>query len=272
MQPEVEEIILRKYLLETLDEKEFEELDLRVIEDETFAAKLSFAESELLEDFLDNELSPEEVEVFHKHFLSLPERRQLIQEISDLRSFARREKQIANAAEESPEVPIDEKRSWFFRTIVLVPAFGALLLGSFLIWQLVAVSSLTPLEQEFASVNKRDLSDISSFAPDSTVSLFGGTLRDGGGPPKRSLTTLADPILFSLAIAAGEKTERGFTVHVYKGSNRLFTVNNLKAYKNTAGQEVRVLLPKSVFSPGQFQVRVENISAATTTNFPLLFE
>lgn len=272
LQADEENKILRQYLLETLEERELEEIDLRIIEDEEFSARVSLAEEDLVEDHLDNLLSPKEAAAFHTNFLSSPERKRLLTEIAELRNFARstRSETIENLA--GPEVPTAEKRSWFFRPLVLIPAFGALLIAGFLIWQVTSGQRLSPLEQEYASINKRDLTDLSTFPANSRLSLVGGTLRDGSGPPRRKLADVSDPLVLSMPIAFGEKIEKGFAVQVTRGTARVFTVNDLKPYQNSAGGEIRVVLPKSIFAAGQFQIKVENLSAGTATNFPLVFE
>lgn len=272
MHPEAEDILLRKYLLETLPEKDLEQIDLRIIEDEDFSARLSFAESELIEDFLDNSLSADDASAFRGKFLSSPERRQLMAEISAFRDFARSEANTESRTNEGSEVESAKKRSWFFRPVILIPAFGALILGGILVWQFVAVPRLTPLEREYATLNSRDLADISGFDPGSTVNLVGGTLRDAGGPPKRKSADLGDPVLIRTALASGERVDRGFTVRVFKGSMQVFALYDLKAYINSAGNELRVLLPKTIFSVGQFQVRVENKATGTTTNYSFVID
>lgn len=272
MQADDENKKLRQYLLETLDERAFEKIDLQIIEDEEFASRVSLAEEDLFEDYLDNQLSPTELLAFRSNFLSSPERRLLLAEISALRNFARSTKNKISEDDPAPEVPTVEKRSWFFRPLVLIPAFGALVLAGFLVWQVTSGQRLSPLEQEYASINKRDLTDLSPYPPNARLNLVGGTLRDGSGPPRRKLAEVSDPIVVSMPIAPGEKTEKGFAVQVMKGTTRIFSVYELKPYPNSAGGEVRVVLPRSIFSSGQFQIRVENKSAATTTNFPLVFE
>ena len=53
MQADEENKIFRQYLLESLKEREFEEIDLRIIEDEEFSVRISMAEEDLVEDYLD---------------------------------------------------------------------------------------------------------------------------------------------------------------------------------------------------------------------------
>lgn len=272
MQLKIDDRLLRNYLLESLNEEDFAEIDLRLIEDGDFASVVSLAESDLVEDFLDNLLSPDEEDAFRRHFLASQTRRRLLTEISDLRTFARAENRNASRSTQKQEDQASEKRGGFFRPFFLIPAFGILVIGAFAFWQLFGPPGLSPLEQEYASVNQRDLSDLSAFPPASTVNLVGGTLRDGSGPPKRALADLPEAILFRINVAPGEKTEQGFIVRIIKNGRPLFTVSGLNAYPNPPGSDLRVILPRSIFTAGQSQVSVENLTTKTTTNYYLAIE
>lgn len=60
---------LKQYLLGNLPPQEAEAIDLQIISDESSEEKLLWAESELMEDYLDETLSPTDVELFKENFL-----------------------------------------------------------------------------------------------------------------------------------------------------------------------------------------------------------
>lgn len=268
LQP-IDEKILRDYLLERLPADDFEAIDLRIIEDEVFAEQLSFAENDLIEDYLDDMLAKDEIQAFQNSFLITPERKRMLIEISDLRALARLENDAVPASAVQSKDEMVEKRSWF-RPLVLIPAFGVLLLGMLLAWQLLKPVSLSPLEQEFAAKNKNELTDVSAFGPNSTVNLTGGALRDGSGVPRRSLSELADPMLFRIALPNGQDVSKGFGAEIYLGNRKVFTQSELPVHQNQSGQELRILVPKSILSVGQHQIRVENKASKTTTNYTFI--
>ena len=65
---------LKQFLLGNLAEGEAEEIGVRIIADRELDEKMSFAEEELVEDFLDDELTAEEKELFFANFLTTPAR------------------------------------------------------------------------------------------------------------------------------------------------------------------------------------------------------
>jgi hypothetical protein len=70
---------LRRYLLGIADAAEIEEVELRIIEEATFANEMYLAETELIEDYLEGSLTGAEREMFEKYFLSSDERREHVQ-------------------------------------------------------------------------------------------------------------------------------------------------------------------------------------------------
>lgn len=67
--------LIRKFLLRSLrDKAEIKEIEIRLIEDSSFAIRLLIAEDELIEEFLDDELPLYEKRLFIKNFLISAER------------------------------------------------------------------------------------------------------------------------------------------------------------------------------------------------------
>ncbi len=259
----------RDYLLERLPPEDLEPLDIRLIEDDTFAEQLSAAEDDLISDYLDGALAAEEIAAFQKIFLASPERRRSLIEISDLRVWARSEDQRLSVAAVKNDFAA-EKKGLFRRPLILIPAFGVLLLGLLVSWQLLAPEKLTPLEQEFTARNKNGLADISNYSADATVTLSAGTLRDSSSVPRLDLGALSDPMLFRLSLPRGQDISKGFAARVYLGNRRIFTVNDVPAHQNTSGQELRMLLPRSILLAGQYQLRVENKASGVSTNYSFI--
>ena len=81
-------IKLRQYLLESLQEKEAEELDLQIISNKSLEEELYLAEDALIEDYLDETLPAAEVELFHKNFLISEAREDQLKELAALKNYA----------------------------------------------------------------------------------------------------------------------------------------------------------------------------------------
>lgn len=98
---------LRDYLLGTLkDDITFERIELQSMTDDKYTAEINMAENELIEQYLDGELSSEDSAHFVNHFLASPERRQEVRLTENLRRIS---------AETRASVP-QAKRGWFDRT------------------------------------------------------------------------------------------------------------------------------------------------------------
>src|SRR5215213_7871459 len=91
---------LKEFLLGSDSETEAEEIGVQLIADRGFAEKMSFAEEELVEEFLDGELTEAERELFYRNFLTTAARKELLEETALLRNFAL--KNLAETTNPSP--------------------------------------------------------------------------------------------------------------------------------------------------------------------------
>jgi CHAT domain-containing protein/tetratricopeptide (TPR) repeat protein len=65
---------VKRYLLQQLSDPEQQEIELQLLSDEDFSAELDAAEDELIDEYLANELSPDDRQSFEQNFLTTPER------------------------------------------------------------------------------------------------------------------------------------------------------------------------------------------------------
>lgn len=83
-----DKIEIRKYLLGTIaDETERENFELRVMVDDAFFEELMFAEEDLIQDHVDDELTLEEKHAFESHFLITDERRDKLKFARSFRKY-----------------------------------------------------------------------------------------------------------------------------------------------------------------------------------------
>ena len=87
---------LKKYLLGSSDAASGEEIGVQIITDESFEEQLLIAENDLIEDFLDKNLSSEEEKLFYENFLISQERKNQLEEISFFRQYAKKYVQTEN--------------------------------------------------------------------------------------------------------------------------------------------------------------------------------
>jgi len=78
----------REYLLGISEDPDImRQMEKNLLVDDKFADNLAMAEDELIEQFLDNELSDAERERFTSHFLTSPERKEKLRLVRNLRRF-----------------------------------------------------------------------------------------------------------------------------------------------------------------------------------------
>lgn len=113
----LEQKTVRKYLLGTLgDAGELRRIEENILLNDDFAEQISIAEDELIEEFLDGELSQQEAEGFRQFFLDVPERRQKLALIENLRKYA-----VTNDVQ--PDIQNNENEDRGFFGYFLSPAF-----------------------------------------------------------------------------------------------------------------------------------------------------
>ena len=269
-----ENLMLKQYLMETLTERETAKIDLRIISDENFAEELSLAESDLIEDYLEGSLSDDEVRLFRTNFLISPARKAQLTEISLLKSYAQSQavqKTQNESAEASPAKLTDILRA-YLRPIAIGGAMAVAVLVIGFIWSGYFGDSGSALEREYAELNKRDLSKVMDLNAFSSVNLSSGSFRDANSAAKQNTVKLTDAILFRLALPSNAAEGATFKAKIMSSGDPVFTLDNVRVYQNPNGQEVRLLLPKSILERRQYQIRLENESGGEAGTFSFVIE
>jgi hypothetical protein len=254
---------LRRFLLGNESEAEAEEIGVRLIGDPEFAENMSFAEESLVEEFLDDELTADEKALFYRNFLTTPARKELLEETALFRNHAR--DQHAETTETSP----DEKKSAGFidglinfLTLNLRPVAAVLLIlvVAVIAWRvfLYDASGLTATEKEYAALNARDLSGGTETANLSNKSLIAGTFRDTDAASRLTFANLTENVFFRLALPAETSRDTCFDLELVRGGQTVFRQTGLRVYQNPNGQELKIILPKSVLSKGTYQIKLNS--------------
>ena len=263
---------IRQYLLGNLEQKEIEELDLQVISDDGLEEKFIAAEHELIEDYLEETLSPDEKELFRTNFLISQERKKLLQDISLLKKYSKN-----RSSEGKTNIETTKDSNGFFRSlksffsISLSPAaagFALLFIGlaALGIWQIFLADTRSPLEKEYAVLNERDLSNSAEFSGISNASLFPGKFRDTGAAENLKEKNLSERVFLRLALPFEIESTAVFKFTLEKDEKAIFKQNLVRVYQNAAGgKEARLLVPKSVLTKGQYQIKLEDASGRDLT-------
>ena len=240
----------KNYFLGRMTANDAESLELYVISNNEAEAEMLEAENNLIEDYLDESLTNEEIKAFNSHFLVTDERRERVKFVSLMRTCAEKRK-IQTKNEPSLFARL---QAVFFQgrlTLAFTVIFLVLLMG--IGWQILFNVENNSIETELAALNKQDLSNLDEFKNFNNLSLTAGNLRSGGNRnvlPEKSLTGAA---LVRLILPNSAISNNNFTVKLSRDGQVLQTFMQ----RSIQDQEVRVLLPKSILKKGEYQVSLE---------------
>lgn len=261
---------IREYLLGGLAAEELERIDLRIIEDEEYGVEAMAAEDRLIESYLDGELSEEESEQFRTNYLTSEPRAQRVKEFAALRAAV-----VANDSPVmSPVVEAREDRdgglfSWLFS---LRPAVAMATVGLFAILGAVAwiyfVDKPSSLESEYAALNRQDKTDLSGFSQYSKVELSPGTLRSTDSASKIAIGNQTESIMFRLPLNFDPPPDAIYRALVLRDGKGVFSVYDQRPIRVGSLLEVRVLLPRSIFERGSYQIQLAQLE---TKAAPVIF-
>jgi hypothetical protein len=255
---------IRQYLLVNLPETESEEIDLRVISDENFADELTHAEDNLMEDFLDEELSEAEIKLFHENFLISEERIERLKQISLLRIYAQNE-----TKESAIETEIAESEGFFDKlskvfALTQRPGLAVLtvllvILSGFIVWKVAfnkPETEIARLEKEAIELNKQDLSNLDEFKDLANLSIFPGKTRSGDEENNLKVEKSTENILLRLALPSDLSDTNDFNLKITGNQNETISLKEIRVYDNKNGKEIRLLIPKSALKKGEYQIEV----------------
>jgi hypothetical protein len=239
---------LKNYFLGLMSKNDVEAIDLRIISDDGIEFELLEAENDLIEEYLDGKLVNDELKAFNDNFLITDERKERVE-------FVRL---IRNAGDKQP-IESEIKPSFFerlkafasLRPLTFAAVSLALILGLGIARQLLRVN-VNVAETELTALNKQDLSDLDEFKNLKNVNLTSGALRSGGtanGLPEKDLT---DRFFVRLILPNKFDSVQSFNVQISQNQKVLADLT-----QRSYDQEVRLLLTKSMFAKGDYQITLE---------------
>lgn len=254
---------LKSYLLGNLDAQSGEEIGVRIIADETMEEKLLIAENDLIEDFLEKNLSPVEEKLFYDNFLVCEDRKKQLDEINFFKKYSKKNYQTEtpkNQTKSADNFWDKIKKLFIFNFRLAVPVFAVLIIIIGIgIYFLNNSAELTPLETEFAQLNSKVLEKTGDFTEYSNVSLISGTLRSSDTMKKVKAENLSDKTLFRLALPFTISETESLNAELVRANKVVFRQPEIHVFQNGSGQEFRLLLPKSVLSKGQYQLKIVDV-------------
>ena len=249
----VDESKLRQYLLKNLSDKETETIDAEIFENEELESALVFAEEDLIEDYIDDTLSPAERKLFDTNFLISKRRRENLVFLAQLKT------EIAGIASEETEKPlsISERLAKIFRPKfpqIVVFASVAIVFAVFA-WWFIGSGGQT---SKIAALNKNDLSNLSEYQNLSNLSLKTDVLRSNNAGKTLQKDLLSEKVLVRLDLR--ETVDSIPRLEIYRNENLIETLKDVRVYKTPNGAELRLLFPASLLEKGVYRLEfmIEN--------------
>lgn len=243
--------LLKNYFLGLLDSNDLKRVDLQILEDDSFEENLVEAENNLIEDYLENNLTNEEIIAFNKNFLVTRERLRRVEFIRYLKDYAlsRPHNEIKPSFFEQLKGLFSQpKLALMFSLIILIFMLGI----GFLIFQ----NPQNNIESEIVNLNKKDLSDLGEYGNLKTLNLISENFRSTEKSAFLPQQELTDKVMLRLLLPAPIKSEQTFSVSISQNGQSLplFTQHS---YQN---QEIRILLPKSILKQGEYRITLTKSS------------
>lgn len=262
----------QNYFLGSLDEAAAAEIELRVVESSEFAVELAAVEENLIEDFLDGRLLAEDVHLFRNNYLVTEERIKNVEMTALMRRLA------GENANNSVEIDDSNSREdagffgWFGSLgmgVRLAAASLALIVVMTSMWFVLRSprdTELIALQSRYEKINQ-DPNAVSLDTKLSELTLVSGNLRASGSTAELSRTDLTENVRFRVALPPQTDNSTSYSVTVFRDSIEVFRQNNIRPLANPPGPELRLLLPRQIFTAGRYRLSLTNEKVAETSYY-----
>ena len=262
---------IREFFLGQLKNEELAEFELQIIADASLEDKLHLAESELMEDYLEETLSPDEKVLFEKNFLVTTERQKRLDFLRLLKKHAKdvsQTKEIHNLVTENPLSFFDALKNFFslnLKPVALLATVLVLVLAIGFSWKVFfdnnGQSEFASVEKEVNELNQKDFGNPSEYQKFSNLSLVSGNLRSSGSKNNLVESNLTNQVFLRLTLPIEINSDKIYTVKIIKDGKNTLTLNQIHTYQNKSGLEIRMLLPASLLKKGEYQIELQEENA-----------
>ncbi|HEY0377991.1 MAG TPA: hypothetical protein VGC87_13815 [Pyrinomonadaceae bacterium] len=261
-----EEVLMRKYLLGDLDEKQQEQVEERLLCDDGFADRLDAAQDHLLDDYAFNLLPEGEREKFEQNFTLDGERREKL-------LFAQALESYVSADDARPREDVRPPSRWWKNLLLLLgehkawsaAAFATLVLLIFLAPKITswlkpddhaaASQYRADIERQLAELNRRPLEQTQ---PTFDLTLQPVLLRGGGELKEAVLAGQIKNLGLKLALPQVRYGRYRALAQTVEGTE-LFAVGGLEPASGAA--EVLLRIPSEFLPAGDYQIELKGVAA-----------
>ena len=233
--PDADERLLKRYLLGTISDQSREDLETRLLsDDQIFWERVTIAEDELITDYVQDALNPDEHRQFEHDFLCTDERSAKVEFARALRTFVATP-QPARKAQPAP--------NWWRR-----PLFSPA-------WALAAAALIVVISLPLLMTSRATLPTDTSIV---AVTLPAGLTRAVGAELPRVRVTRSTRLV-RLQVDPGSTPYPSYraSVHNVDGGNVLADVELISS---AAGQPLTLTLPADSLPQGDYYVRLHGVS------------
>ena len=260
--------LIRQFLLGQLDGEDLERFENLFLTDSSTRERALASEQELIDDYLDDNLSQDEKERFLSRFAQTDEQRLQLRINGAIKDWAVKEVAVSEA-EVKPPV-FSRAQSWFhFSPRVVVPITVtiviAVVLGTVWLSRRTEQRKLLAVEQELASLNsaaslRETPSEMTSYEL-KPVSVRGVESQAGLiVPAGMGIVELNLPWIQNERYSAYQAEIRRV------GDSESYTIPNLEA-ENNGGYTIRLRVPAQMLSKGQYKIDLTGVAANGLTSF-----
>jgi len=265
-----DEVRIRRFLLEDLDEEERERVEELFLTDSDTRDSVLLAEDELIEEYLEGSLQGADRERFRELFVATPQLRRKVRIAQSFRNLTKAEGSplptVAESSTQDRVIPLLSKpfQSWTRRNLLMYASAAAAILvvvtvGVFWYadYRREQARRLT-VERELAELN--DPSRRPELPSDQVLAvvLSPVSARSTG----RSITPPATDGLLELSLLPEIAKAETYTVLIQRaGSDLEFSISNLRLEDRPAGKVIRVRIPTRLLTRGLYSLRLNGVSA-----------
>lgn len=262
--------VIRKYLLDWLDEATVKEIDEKIITEPDFLDGILLVEQEILEDLTAGRLKGEEKARAERIYQSPGNRNKLdfaaaLYKVGD--KLHHSERSMPSKTEFLPSVePLLQKTflDWFnWQRLTLVTSGFILAVGISLgVWYLLP-GKRAAFERELARLNQPEANRINNDNLRG-INLPADSVRTAAVMPKIQIFGIDEVIRFQLSVVDNISDSYRATFLDEKG-NELFSVSGIKPQEKQNGATyVYLLVPSDFLHPGDFQISLQGQSTTGT--------
>lgn len=256
----------RDYFLGSLDEAASAEIELRVLEDADFAAELAGVEEDLIEDYIDGTLPSGDAELFRSKYLVTDERIKSVEMTALMKRFARQSASKPAAISESQEREDVGFFNWFGSLALgvrIATASLALIVVVTSLWFVLRSprdNELLALQNRYEKINQ-DPNTVSLDTKLTEFTLVSGNLRASGSAFELSRTDLTEDVRFRIAVPPQTDDSTNYNIAIFRDSTEVFRQNKIRPVVNATGAELRLLLPRQIFTAGNYRINLTSEKA-----------